>query len=302
MGYAYPYDHHTAWLTEVLNSSGGIWENASYINHACIANAVRFTIGDVVIIKALEDLPCGAEITVPYNISKMYYLARTEELKKFLIGHCGCRCCVDDRKDGDASREKRDELMYERMQHMKVFVARLMTGGGKPSREEELASIEQLLADISATYNTSRGPIRPEFAEFAQAACQKIASYWRPPPPALCHKAINYGKAALEANGIVLRERLKSPLYATTKVASSVPKGLCILTAPKEHRPIAVKGMLQLAGLYRTLKDSKAEKEWILAAYWADTVLTVKSLPLFKERYQAILVNLNAKVLDNISW
>jgi hypothetical protein len=46
--------------------SSGLWCQASYMNHACLFNAQRSFIGDMMIVRATKDIPGGTEITIPY--------------------------------------------------------------------------------------------------------------------------------------------------------------------------------------------------------------------------------------------
>jgi hypothetical protein len=44
----------------------GFWIRTSYINHDCLPNSVRTFIGDMMFLRATQDINTGDEITAPY--------------------------------------------------------------------------------------------------------------------------------------------------------------------------------------------------------------------------------------------
>ncbi|KAG2500621.1 hypothetical protein HYH03_001388 [Edaphochlamys debaryana] len=73
----------------------GIWSLASYINHACIANAHRYFIGDFIFIRATTNIPASTEVTMPYidALSPAHDRART--LAKYGFA-CACELCTEE--------------------------------------------------------------------------------------------------------------------------------------------------------------------------------------------------------------
>ncbi|KAI9657900.1 MAG: hypothetical protein M1829_006862 [Trizodia sp. TS-e1964] len=49
------------------HGSCGVWLNASYINHSCVAKVCRSFIGNMMIIRAMHDLPPDTELTISYK-------------------------------------------------------------------------------------------------------------------------------------------------------------------------------------------------------------------------------------------
>ncbi|RAL16978.1 TPR domain protein [Aspergillus homomorphus CBS 101889] len=57
-------DNHLRTITH--GATGGIWCLASYINHSCYSNSHRAFIGDMIIVRATQDLPANTEIRFTY--------------------------------------------------------------------------------------------------------------------------------------------------------------------------------------------------------------------------------------------
>jgi tetratricopeptide (TPR) repeat protein len=87
-----------------------IFVRASYINHACIPNSVRISVGDLVMIHAAKD----EEITLCYAESKAVEMPFKERLRDMQMGwgyQCPCRLCVAEAKCSPANHAKREELV-----------------------------------------------------------------------------------------------------------------------------------------------------------------------------------------------
>lgn len=136
---------------------GGLWIAPSFINHSCIANTTRTFFGDVTVIKALEDLPKGTELTVQYNIDTPEYSARSSEIAHYLhYRHCGCKWCVDDRADGQDMLQERQRLTSEPWSELNRRGP--ATTATNQLRDYTVEELEFLVGKLDQTYRPERGP------------------------------------------------------------------------------------------------------------------------------------------------
>lgn len=123
--------------------SAGVWILASYINHSCLPNVERAFIGDMIVIRAAQDLPAGSELTHSY----ISILGGYQERQNGLSGYgfrCDCRRCQADKKTPMACHEKRLQLLDD----LEVENGKLATINSKIVLEE----IEKLLEEFDATF------------------------------------------------------------------------------------------------------------------------------------------------------
>lgn len=120
----------------------------SYINHSCISNTHCLSHGDLMIIRAGEDIPKGKEITRQYSWSPSLY-HRARGLSKH-FGQCDCKLCEEERAEDPELRATRDRLLQDLLQ---------------TSREKLTVTIAQeMVKEIQLTYPTSRRSFRPGMA------------------------------------------------------------------------------------------------------------------------------------------
>lgn len=129
-------------------ASTGLWVRSAYINHSCIPNAKKDSVGDLMIFRATRPIAAGEEITHCYSDS-IDLKDRAANLKKTWGFDCDCRLCKAEKKDGAEVREKRMELMGQAenlMQRDDVRIAKRTT----------VARLETILKELDATYNEQR--------------------------------------------------------------------------------------------------------------------------------------------------
>jgi hypothetical protein len=93
--------------------SCGIWTQASYINHSCISTARRSFIGDMMIVRATQDLAPGTEITFWYQIPEGDLKTMQQKLEKGWGFTCDCAICEHERKTKPAVVVQRQKLLDE---------------------------------------------------------------------------------------------------------------------------------------------------------------------------------------------
>ncbi|KAF2447508.1 hypothetical protein P171DRAFT_509783 [Karstenula rhodostoma CBS 690.94] len=75
--------------------SCGIWTQASYINHRCTSNARRSFIGDMMIVRATQDLEANTEVTFWYKQPTGDRSKDPQEVYKNWNFICDCTMCQD---------------------------------------------------------------------------------------------------------------------------------------------------------------------------------------------------------------
>ncbi|OAA49156.1 Tetratricopeptide-like helical [Beauveria brongniartii RCEF 3172] len=132
-------DNGKPWLT-----SSGIWYTSSYINHSCVANCNRTFIGDMIIIRATEDLPAGTELKLSYTaVGSQESYEQTQ--KKFSLWNFSCTCYLCEVK-----KKTRDIDIRLRKTQSQSLDALLTTPG-----PVDMDRAWELLRLIDKTYNNS---------------------------------------------------------------------------------------------------------------------------------------------------
>ncbi|KAG9046748.1 hypothetical protein FS837_003769, partial [Tulasnella sp. UAMH 9824] len=95
---------------EAVVNYNGLFLLPSLFNHSCSPNAFRYTLGDVMIIRATCDIPAGDEVFLNYGAVGDSYLSRGQEGFFRLLGSCNCPLCVRDRQAGESVCNQREQL------------------------------------------------------------------------------------------------------------------------------------------------------------------------------------------------
>ncbi|KAL1895870.1 hypothetical protein Sste5346_004967 [Sporothrix stenoceras] len=91
--------------------SAGVWLHAAHANHACIPNATRSFIGDMMVVRAVRDLAKGEEVFMTYLSVRDSFEKRQKEMAQSYGFNCECRLCVADHAVGTPGRYKRARLV-----------------------------------------------------------------------------------------------------------------------------------------------------------------------------------------------
>ncbi|KAI0772144.1 hypothetical protein BD413DRAFT_475161 [Trametes elegans] len=224
----------------------GLYTSASMFNHSCIANAVWYCIGDVMIVRAAQPISAGTEVTIPYCVEESY-IDRQTVLRKHMLASCDCRLCEEDRCDGDARLRRRHELKA------RLDADAIMTA--------PLAEVRALEKEIGATYSSARGPIRPLSALALHVVAEKLRSSDN---PHLVQESLQYDMQALVCYGFVLARDSGSASHGLPVATERVP------TVTSFFEPADI--MLRIACTYHNLHEEANAARWIKAALWLTDV------------------------------
>jgi hypothetical protein len=120
--------------------SCGIWIKASYINHSCTSNARRSFIGDMMIVRATQDLDPGTEVSFWYQIPQGRDSKKMQEKLRSWRFSCTCAICQDEKETKAAVIAERRKLL-DRLKRM-----------CEPSKDLKPSKIEHLLKSLNDTY------------------------------------------------------------------------------------------------------------------------------------------------------
>ncbi|KAF8850697.1 SET domain-containing protein [Acephala macrosclerotiorum] len=121
--------------------SCGIWPMASYVNHCCYSNSQRAFIGDMMMVRATQDLAPDTEITFWYQMPVANgYDDRQKKFRQWGF-KCDCSMCRDDQTTKRSDLARRKSLKADLL---KCFQSR---------KGADVAKIETILAKMANTYS-----------------------------------------------------------------------------------------------------------------------------------------------------
>lgn len=91
----------------------GMWIQASYANHSCLANAHYAFIGDMMILRAARDIAAGDEILINYVSAAQSYPQKFLKLNLTYGFQCECALCAVEAQVSPAVFVERDRLERE---------------------------------------------------------------------------------------------------------------------------------------------------------------------------------------------
>lgn len=130
------------------SASTGLWTRTAFVNHACMSNADKEFVGDLIVMRASRAIRAGEEILHSYIESADY-----DERQAVLVDtwgfECGCRLCEVEKSDSVEVRRKRRELAGE----ADGFVAKEPSANAK---RLTVAKAQRLAKAIDETYDEKK--------------------------------------------------------------------------------------------------------------------------------------------------
>jgi hypothetical protein len=221
----------------------------AYFNHSCVPNTNCITHGDVVILRATEDIPRGKEITSMYCWDPSY--AKRKAALSLHFEECDCALCEADRADGMEQCMKRDQLIEQ----------------AERRREISVSAARTLVEEMKKTYVNPRSTISPGLAYAYRWLFLSAENHTRQAGDD-CLLAIAH---SLEASGVVV---LDKSLQEAPNNAPSMP--IAATSLPR----IPLDGSLLCilnAIFFGTMKKPRKAKMWVQASVWSKS----HKLPLY---------------------
>ncbi|XP_022993816.1 histone-lysine N-methyltransferase ASHR1 [Cucurbita maxima] len=90
---------HTICDSELRPLGTGLYPVISIINHSCLPNAVLVFEGRSAVVRAVQHIPAGAEVSISYIETAGSTMTRQKALKENYLFTCTCSRCVKDQED-----------------------------------------------------------------------------------------------------------------------------------------------------------------------------------------------------------
>ncbi|KAG8962310.1 Cell wall alpha-1,3-glucan synthase ags1 [Tulasnella sp. 419] len=260
---------------KVKGPPAALYTLPSLFNHSCVPNCSNHFFGDVMVIRALQNIDAGTELTICYGGHGPTYIQRNKGLKRW-FGRCDCPLCEADRLDGDEACEMRELVMSD--------IGKVKNGGGVDlGPRSTLPDARRHLTQIKSTYNDLTQSNLPKMALFSAQLRYGYELQARGQYPELAVEFMN----ALRALGVkIVDDTTDGPLPKKMKKLPIDPNQVP-LTAGHDG---AVMTCLGLAMTFRSgFEDEIRAKRWFNAARWFENVSHGGGTELFNLRYENIL-------------
>ncbi|KAI9339374.1 hypothetical protein BDR26DRAFT_803228, partial [Obelidium mucronatum] len=260
---------------------------SSLINHSCLYNATWRNFGDVQVIRALNDIPAGTEISVSYVVDGEY-LEREKNLVHFFPPgeQCSCELCVMDRAEGKTCLKNRSLILDD--------LEALPRIGPKSTRAQiakRLEQIDKLIDKIKGTYKSERPTssrhemytlYQSKSFAYGNMAIENRLGYQE------CYaNVIAAEKMGLECLGVKFQKQSKkTPNHKN-------PASLPISCAPQFRSHMGTCSMLQIAVAHKSRGEAKAARAWVQAAVWVHSLVAGGNGELFAACYGGMIKKLN---------
>jgi hypothetical protein len=144
----------SAMMTKDSPKSTGLWIHIANANHACLSNAVRSFIGDIIILRAARDIRAGEEITISYQKPAPLLVDRQKALSDSWGFRCSCPLCTSEAALGDKMH-----TFAEHVETSLAFVEDRSLDAILAADPELIAMAEILAEDLEEVYadNLMRG-------------------------------------------------------------------------------------------------------------------------------------------------
>lgn len=140
----------SAMMTKESPRSTGLWTHVANANHACLANAVRSFIGDMIILRAARDIKSDEEITISYQKPAPLLGDRQKALFSSWHFQCTCLLCTSEASLGIN--------MHDLAEHVETSMAFMgdRTLDAILSTDSELIAMAEIVAeDLEEVYADS---------------------------------------------------------------------------------------------------------------------------------------------------
>jgi len=180
--------------TSISSSKGelwaGLWARASLLNHSCTPNCARSFIGDMMILRAICDIPAGTELTHQYTSPEASFSAREDIFAGNWNFKCECRLCAAERNSEGTKHQQRIALVKQirdmatkHPQHQRIpdfairNIERLLAEAEALHEPTTYSSIPRLLLVHPTIWLTTAHRSRREFSKVARYALEILRNF-----------------------------------------------------------------------------------------------------------------------------
>ncbi|GAA6013669.1 hypothetical protein JCM10207_004811 [Rhodosporidiobolus poonsookiae] len=267
-----------------LDSSSGLFLNASLFNHSCAPNALWTACDDIMIVRARAPIAAGEEVFVAYINTEADRKHRTDVLSGHFDTGCTCELCQDDSRDGRTALARRKKLLVERFAPIQNAFESFE---GRPTRrmlDTQRKMLAPLVADLEKTYGASHGPVRPDLVH----PYHVLAELHYPDDADFAAQANAYTLKSLEAGGAVIARGPKRVEVIAAPTGGNNGAEMCLNIA------------WRLSRSDKTGDDDEANR-WIRAAMDMSCIAYGDSPKRFAERHKSLIEGLGVDWLVGLA-
>lgn len=232
--------------------------------------------GDVLFVRAIQDIPAHAQVLVSY-CANAEYLDRRSTLSRFL-GQAGCSCglCQDDREDGEAATVMRKAVVDTRL-HRYYGAQALDETASIAVLDRRISDIKGDIARINASYGSPRRyQLRPALFRLHLDLALHLGHLGR-------RQRLRPRDSATE---IIAQHQLA---LGSVGCAIDTRRSDAIISLPLAFHQESIMSVIQIAATFRALSDTAEAWRWLSAAKTMHRTLISRSEDLFGDRYAKIL-------------
>ncbi|TDZ68121.1 SET and MYND domain-containing protein 4 [Colletotrichum trifolii] len=148
---------------DMKHTTCGVWTIASHVNHSCAGNCRRSFIGDMMVVRAAQDVDAGTELLFCYQQPNPGddYQATQKRLKNWGFT-CRCELCEDKKSTSSQTLHRRRALLGDLHQAMKSC-----------ETAAQQSQAEKLLRQLETCYPERKGALRLELWDSYLGLAQK---------------------------------------------------------------------------------------------------------------------------------
>ncbi|KLO07472.1 hypothetical protein SCHPADRAFT_945254 [Schizopora paradoxa] len=270
----------------VLNAFGvqdgqALYAAPSLMNNSCMPSALRQFIGDAIIVRTIQDLEKGEEVTLSYLEAQVPYDEKQFRLMKSWRFDCECGVCKADDEDGYDARETRRALSKKIDE-----IGERIDKARDPVTSKHLATeAKKIIDDMKRTFHEEHSkkadgckyelakPLR--YLANALGFAGRLAS-----DKTLIEESIEVKMQSLAVSGLKITD---------STLSGAPPKGK--LPLPVDTRQVTqfyvegnVATVLEISYYFLVLGDKKRAKRWFDTAVWMESVYSGGGLEVLKVR------------------
>ncbi|GFZ43667.1 hypothetical protein JCM24511_01387 [Saitozyma sp. JCM 24511] len=239
----------------------------SLMNHSCIPNTSSFSLGDLMVVRALHDLQKGTEITTSYFPGDEPAASRFDKSTKW-SSKCDCQLCTDDAAEDHSRRAKMllaefAPLMDRSRQIFHSFSFPRSLVESELTRED----IQRFARRLDETYGIRRLAPKPDTYQV-----------WRVLSDHFSHCDV----------GSAIETEIKGLVSVGNEVASRAQRqahGRTIQRLGQFGGDASVISMLLVSKMYHSIENKTDAVAWAKTAFWADEVLYGCGREVFLKRF-----------------
>ncbi|KLO07469.1 hypothetical protein SCHPADRAFT_932417 [Schizopora paradoxa] len=253
----------------------------SLMNHSCMPNARREFIGTAIVIRTIQDLKKGEEVTVSYIDAQVSYDERRFRLMNSWRFNCSCGVCEADDEDGYEARESRRALS-KKMDDLEERI----------DMTYDPVTAQRLAAEAKKTIDNMKRTYHEEHAKKAEGCKYELAKPLRLLADALgvagrltsdktlIKQSIEAKMQSLEVLGLKITDKTLTGALPKGKIPSPVDTS----RVPQFYDEMEVETVLEISRFFKELGDKKRAKRWFKVAAWMESVYSGGGIEILKVR------------------